>query len=83
MSFDLLVQLLVNGFIDKSIYTNEPFGLAGIASFSFFVLELSEIWSYLTLVTFFVCLTCFTLKMVINYPFGRIVQGILGRYKFK
>jgi branched-chain amino acid transport system permease protein len=56
--------------------TRGPLGLPGIPGFSFFGYELSEIWSYLILVTIFVFINYFTLRRVVNSPFGRILQGI-------
>lgn len=56
--------------------TRGPMGLPGIPGFSVFGLQLSEIWSYLILVTVFVLLTYFVIWRVVNSPFGRILRGI-------
>src|SRR3990172_4085091 len=56
--------------------TRGPMGLPGIPGFSVFGFELSEIWSYLILVAFFVLLTYFTIGRVVHSPFGRILRGI-------
>ncbi len=56
--------------------TRGPMGLPGIPGFSIFGFQLSEIWSYLILVTLFVFLTYFTIARVVNSPFGRILRGI-------
>lgn len=56
--------------------TRGPMGLPGIPGFSILGFQLSEIWSYLILVTLFVFLTYFTLGRVVNSPFGRILRGI-------
>lgn len=56
--------------------TRGPMGLPGIPGFSVFGFQLSEIWQYLILVTFFVLLTYFTIGRVVNSPFGRILRGI-------
>jgi len=56
--------------------TRGPMGLPGIPGFSVFGFQLSEIWSYLILVTLFVLLTYFTIRRVVNSPFGRILKGI-------
>jgi len=56
--------------------TRGPMGLPGIPGFSVFGFQLSEIWSYLVLVTLFVFLTYFVLWRVVNSPFGRILRGI-------
>lgn len=56
--------------------TNGPMGLPGIPGFSVFGFQLSEIWSYLILVSLCVFLTYFVINRVINSPFGRILKGI-------
>ncbi|MBW8034930.1 MAG: branched-chain amino acid ABC transporter permease [Planctomycetes bacterium] len=56
--------------------TRGPMGLPGIPGFSIAGFELSEIWSYLILVTVFVLLTYFVIGRVVNSPFGRILRGI-------
>ncbi|MEW6215578.1 MAG: branched-chain amino acid ABC transporter permease [Nitrospirota bacterium] len=56
--------------------TRGPMGLPGIPGFSVFGNQLSEIWSYLILVTLFVFLTYFIIKRVVNSPFGRVLRGI-------
>jgi branched-chain amino acid transport system permease protein len=56
--------------------TRGPMGLPGIPGFSVFGFQLSEIWSYLILVGLFVLLTFFTIRRVVNSPFGRILRGI-------
>jgi branched-chain amino acid transport system permease protein len=56
--------------------TRGPMGLPGIPGFSVFGIRLSEIWSYLILVGLFVLLTFFTIRRVVNSPFGRILRGI-------
>lgn len=56
--------------------TRGPMGLPGIPGFSIASFALSEIWSYLILVTVFVLLTYFVIGRVINSPFGRILRGI-------
>lgn len=56
--------------------TRGPMGLPGIPGFSFFGIQLSEIWSYLILVIFFVILTYFIIRRIVNSPFGRVLRGI-------
>lgn len=56
--------------------TRGPMGLPGIPRFSVFGFQLSETWLYLILVVLFAFLTYFTIKRVINSPFGRILRGI-------
>ncbi|MBM4140394.1 MAG: branched-chain amino acid ABC transporter permease [Nitrospira sp.] len=56
--------------------TRGPMGLPGIPGFSVFGFQLSEIWSYLILVALFVFLTYFTIRRIVNSPFGRILRGI-------
>lgn len=56
--------------------TRGPMGLPGIPQFSVFSFQLSEIWSYLILVAFFVFLTCFAIGRIVHSPFGRILRGI-------
>jgi branched-chain amino acid transport system permease protein len=56
--------------------TRGPMGLPGIPGFSVFGFQFSEIWSYLILVGLFVLLTFFTIRRVVNSPFGRILRGI-------
>ncbi len=56
--------------------TRGPMGLPGIPGFSIADFALSEIWSYLILVTVFVLLTYFVIGRVVNSPFGRILRGI-------
>ncbi len=56
--------------------TKGAMGLPGVPGFSVFGFELSEIWSYLILVVFFVLLTYLTIKRTVNSPFGRILQGV-------
>ncbi len=56
--------------------TRGPMGLPGIPGFSIFGFQVSEIWSYLILVSLFVFLTYFIIGRVVNSPFGRILQGI-------
>jgi len=56
--------------------TRGPMGLPGIPGFSIFGFQLSEIWSYLLLVSFFVALTVFVINRIVNSPFGRILRSI-------
>jgi branched-chain amino acid transport system permease protein len=56
--------------------TRGPMGLPGIPGFSVFGLPLSEIWSYLLLVSVFVILTIFVVNRIVNSPFGRILRSI-------
>ncbi|NVL89911.1 MAG: branched-chain amino acid ABC transporter permease [Desulfobacterales bacterium] len=56
--------------------TRGPMGLPGIPGFSIFGFQLSEIWSYLLLVLFFVIVTVFVIKRTVNSPFGRILRSI-------
>jgi len=56
--------------------TRGPMGLPGIPGFSIFGFHLSEIWSYLLLVLFFVIITIFVIRRVVNSPFGRILRSI-------
>jgi branched-chain amino acid transport system permease protein len=56
--------------------TRGPLGLPGIPTFSIFDFYLSETWSYLLLVIFFVFLTYFIIRRIVNSPFGRILNGI-------
>jgi len=56
--------------------TRGPMGLPGIPGFSIFGFELSEIWQYLILVTFFVLITIFVINRIVNSPFGRVLRSI-------
>ena len=56
--------------------TRGPMGLPGIPGFSVFGIQLSEVWTYLLLVTVFVLLTYLVIHRVVNSPFGRILRGI-------
>lgn len=56
--------------------TRGPMGLPGIPGFSILGFELSEIWSYLLLVSVFVVFTVFVIKRIVNSPFGRILRSI-------
>ncbi len=56
--------------------TRGPMGLPGIPGFSVLGFQLSEIWSYLLLVLFFVIVTVFAIKRIVNSPFGRILRSI-------
>ena len=56
--------------------TRGPMGLPGIPGFSVFGFQLSEIWSYLLLVLFFVIVTVLVIKRIVNSPFGRILRSI-------
>jgi len=56
--------------------TRGPMGLPGIPQFSFLGYEISNIWSYLVLVSIFVAITSFTIRNITNSPFGRILKGI-------
>ena len=57
-------------------FTRGPMGLPGIPGFSIFGMQISEVWTYLILVTVFVLLTYFVIRRVVNSPFGRILRGI-------
>ncbi len=56
--------------------TRGPMGLPGIPEFSVFSFQFSEIWSYLLLVLFFVIVTIFVIRRIVNSPFGRVLRGI-------
>jgi len=56
--------------------TRGPMGLPGIPGFSILGFGLSEIWSYLLLVSVFVVFTVFVIKRIVNSPFGRILRSI-------
>ena len=56
--------------------TRGPMGLPGIPGFSILGFGLSEIWSYLLLVSVFVILTIFVIKRIVSSPFGRILRSI-------
>lgn len=56
--------------------TRGPMGLPGIPGFSVFGFQLSRIWSYFLLVALFAFLTYFTVRRIVNSPFGRILKGI-------
>jgi len=56
--------------------TRGPMGLPGIPGFSILGFGLSEIWSYLLLVSVFVILTIFVIKRIVSSPFGRILKSI-------
>ena len=56
--------------------TRGPMGLPGIPGFSLFGLQLSQVWTYLLLVTFFVLLTYLVIHRVVSSPFGRILRGV-------
>jgi branched-chain amino acid transport system permease protein len=56
--------------------TRGPMGLPGIPGFSIFGFPLSEIWSYLILVSLCVLLTYFIIRRIVNSPYGRILRAI-------
>jgi len=56
--------------------TRGPMGLPGIPGYSFFSLQLSEIWSYLILVIIVVFLTTVCIGRIVDSPFGRVLKGI-------
>lgn len=56
--------------------TRGPMGLPGIPGFSVFGFQLSDIWSYLILVSVFVIITVFVINRIVNSPFGRILRSI-------
>jgi len=56
--------------------TRGPMGLPGIPGFSILGFGLSEIWSYLLLVSICVVITIFVIKRIVNSPFGRILRSI-------
>lgn len=56
--------------------TRGPMGLPGIPGFSIFGFPLSDTWSYLILVSFFVLLTYFIIRRIVNSPYGRILRAI-------
>ena len=56
--------------------TRGPMGLPGIPGFSIFGIQLSEIWSYLLLVSVFVAIIIFVINRIVNSPFGRILRSI-------
>jgi branched-chain amino acid transport system permease protein len=71
--FGIIVYSIANNWVSV---TGGPMGIPGIPGFSFFGFILPEIWFYLILVTFFIFLTYFTMKRIVNSPFGRILQAI-------
>ena len=56
--------------------TKGPMGLPGIPKFSVLGYQLSGIWSYLILVSVFTTITLFTLRRVVESPFGRVLRSI-------
>jgi len=56
--------------------TRGPMGLPGIPGFSVFSFQLSEIWSYLLMVTVFVFITTYVINRLVNSPFGRVLRSI-------
>ncbi len=56
--------------------TRGPMGLPGIPGFSFFGLQVSEIWAYLLLVLVFASITVFVINRIVKSPFGRILRSI-------
>lgn len=56
--------------------TRGPMGLPGIPGFSIFGFQLSEIWTYLLLVSVFVLITVFAINRIVNSPFGRVLRSI-------
>jgi len=56
--------------------TRGPMGLPGIPGFSVFSFQLSEIWSYLLMVTVFVLITTYVINRLVNSPFGRVLRSI-------
>jgi branched-chain amino acid transport system permease protein len=56
--------------------TRGPMGLPGIPGFSVFGYPLSEIWSFLILVTVFVIITIFICNRIVGSPFGRVLTSI-------
>jgi len=59
-----------------SSLTRGPLGLSGIPGFSILGFRLSEVWSYLIFIIFFVLLTYLVISRVVQSPFGRILRGI-------
>ena len=56
--------------------TRGPMGLPGIPSFSIFGYQISNVWSYLILVSVFVVITFIAIRNITRSPFGRILKGI-------
>jgi len=56
--------------------TRGPMGLPGIPSFSIFGYQISNVWSYLILVSVFVVITFIAIRNITSSPFGRILKGI-------
>ncbi|MFB3897636.1 MAG: branched-chain amino acid ABC transporter permease [bacterium] len=71
--FGVIVYSVAQNWVDV---TRGPMGLPGIPGFSIYGLQISEIWQYLIIVAFFVFLTYFVIRRVVNSPFGRILLGI-------
>lgn len=57
-------------------FTRGPMGLPGIPQFSIFGYEISNVWSFLILVSAFILITYLAIRNIINSPFGRILKGI-------
>jgi len=56
--------------------TRGPMGIPGIPGFSVFGFQFSGILSYLLLFLFFVAITIFVIRRIVNSPFGRILRSI-------
>ncbi len=56
--------------------TRGPMGLPGIPGFSFFGSPISDVWSYLILVSIFGALTVFIINRIVNSPCGRVLRSI-------
>lgn len=71
--FGAIIYSITNNWVDV---TKGPLGLQGIPGFSIFGFDFSGILSYLIIVTFFVFLTYFLIRRMVNSPLGRILRGI-------
>jgi branched-chain amino acid transport system permease protein len=71
--FGVIIYSIVKNW---SSVTRGPMGLPNLPSFSVFNYRLTSDWSYLFLVAFFVFLTYFAIRRIINAPFGRVLRGI-------
>ena len=56
--------------------TRGPMGLPGIPQPTFFFIQFDSLISYLVLVIFFVLVTLFVIRRIVNSPFGRVLLGI-------
>lgn len=71
--FAMIVYGIAKNWIDL---TRGPLGLPGIPGFSVLDWRLSTNWSYLILVLVVASLAAWTMSLIVDSPFGRVLRGI-------